>query len=494
VRSGLPPKYAIRVQGYAMQEMMAALSGKQTEAYKALRKRGFAGPATDLAILRADELREATGYHAKDAPSNKVVEYFDRAVAAGMRGAMYSDNAVRQAIYRAALEAGETESNAIKLAADYINFRRQTPTGVLRTLGAYVPFFNAALAATRASLTVLGNRSLSNAQKKDARKRYAQSAAMLAALSTLFAMANGDDEDYENMTPEQRALQFTLPGTGGFGIPRRVSIDTLAPIFAEMTYNQFTDNSVDGTQLRGAMSSILSHSLIPVPEPIPAPIKTMMEQWANKNLFTGSPIVGSGLSNVTPHLQYSAATSSLGRGWGEMLESLGWGDSEWASPARVDHAVRGSLGAAGSAVLLMSNLIGSTVGDRPAMSARDLAASVPGFSMPAAKEFNDANRRDMYDLIQRATHVVDTVNRMQQLGDEESAYKMAQDNIELYQMAPHVKRVQQELGKIRRTIMHVVNSDMSSSEKQAEIKRLKEIEMRMLKNIDVKSLREKAGL
>jgi hypothetical protein len=83
---------------------------------------------------------------------------------------------------------------------------------------------------------------------------------------------------------------------------------------------------------------------------------------------------------------------------------------------------------------------------------------------------------------------------MQQLGDEESAYKMAQDNIELYQMAPHVKRVQQELGKIRRTIMHVVNSDMSSSEKQAEIKRLKEIEMRMLKNIDVKSLREKAGL
>jgi hypothetical protein len=407
---------------------------------------------------------------------------------------MYSDNAVRQAIYRAALEAGETEGDAVKLAADYINFRRQLPDNGLRTIGAWVPFFNAALAASRASLAVLGNRSLSSAQKKDARKRYAQAAAMMAAISTLFAMANGEDEDYEKMTPEQRALQFTIPGTGGFGIPRRISIDTLAPIFAEMTYNQLTDNAVDGANLRGALKTVLGQSLLPIPEPVPAPIKVIIEQWANKSAFTGSPIVGSGFAGAAPYTQYGPGTSSLARGWGELAEGLGLGNLDVASPARVDHAVRGTFGALGSAILLMSNVVGATAGERPAMSAGELAASIPGFSFPAAKEFNDANRRDMYDLIQRVTTVVDTVNRLESLGDAEGAYRTAQENIELYQLAPEVKRVQRELSKIRRTIMQVIESDMTGAEKQAEVKRLKEIEMRMLKNIDVKSLREIAGL
>lgn len=493
-RSGLPPQHAIKIGKYAAEAMARFLKGEESASFKELRSRGLAGAATDLAVLRGEELREATGSErlVKKPKAGKLGEMWVKARNAGLRGAMYSDNAVREGIYLAALDSGLSIDEASKLAGDYINFRRTVGNQTLASIAAYVPFFSAALAAQRASLSVLGNRSLSSAARNDARKRYFQNAALLAALSTLLAAANSEDEEYENMSVEQRARQMTIPGTGGFGIPRRVTIDMLVPIAAEIAYNQAVGSAKDSTAVSTAMRGMLGEILFPVPEPVPAPVKVVLEQISNYNSFTGAPIVGHQMAQREAYLQYTDSTSELAKMLGAASNAVGAGDA--ISPQRVDHILRGTLGSAGAVALMFANgVIGSVTG-RPLPTVRDMAASVPGFTFPAAKEFNNSDKNDLYDLMKRVQQAANTANELKKRGLGEDYRAYVEENRDLLKFDSSLRRVSDQLSKLRRQITAVTESDMPRGKKTEEIRRLREIEKRYIKSLDVKGLREKAGL
>ena len=494
VRTGLPPQHAIKIGKYTAEAMARFLKGEESVSFKELRSRGLAGAATDLAVLRGEELRAATGIDRQPkAPKNgKLGEMHRKAVNAGLRGAMYSDNAVREGIYLAALDSGLSKDEASKLAGDYINFRRTVGSNTLASIAAYVPFFSASLAATRASLTALGNKSLSSSARTDALKRYAQNAAVLAALSVLLAAANSEDEAYENMSVEQRARQLTIPGTGGFGIPRRVTLDMLLPIAAELAYNQAAGSAKDVTAVKTAARGMLGEILFPVPEPVPAPIKVVLEQVSNYNSFTGAPIVGPQMAKREAYLQYNESTSELAKAAGEASAALGMSDT--ISPQRVDHIVRGLFGSAGGIALMFFNGAATVVGDRPTPTLRDALTSVPGFTFPAAKEFNNADKNDLYDLMKRVEKVTTTANKLKAEGRGEDYITYVQENKQLKQFEGQLLRVRNQLSNLRKEITRITASDMPNDQKQGEIRRLREIEMRYIKSLNVKGMREQAGL
>lgn len=487
VRSGLPPQHAIKIQGYALAEMASLLKGEKTEAFKALQERGLAGAAADLATLRRDELKNLIGYKAVQTHKDgKLLNVLTRLRDKGLKMSMFADNAVRQAVYRAALEAGETEATALKLAADTINFRRQLGSDSLASLASHIPFFGASLAAVRASLTVLGGRG-SNTTKAEARKRLVQNLAMLATIKVLFSMASGDDDEYKRMSPLQRARQLTLPGMGGFGIPMRVSLESLPAILAELTYNQLTDNASDPAAARKAVAGLIIDAVNPVSAPLSAPVKTAIEQVTDYNFFTGSPIVGERLKKQEAYLQYGEGTSEFAKLMGSVANQLGFSNA--ISPKRVDHLIHGLLGVTGSSALLASNIVAGEMGMREPMSAKEIAASIPGLTMPGAKEFNNEERNLFYDWANKVQTVTETLRHLKQEGRAEEYVAYVEEHRDLLKYQKMVEQVEKQLSKIRNTISVVRASNAPAEEKEQRIRELKEIEQRYIKNLDIKKLR-----
>lgn len=490
-KSGLPPREAIKIPLAAMKEMALLMRGRESETHKKLKSLGLVGAATDLATVNMEDLRQALGYH-DFGQENKNV--FKKLQNYGLKMAMWSDNAVRQAVYKAAIESGQTPTNASTLAANIINFRTQMGNHGLMFVASYVPFMRAGLADLRASLYTMSSRSLSSIDRKTARRNYIRTLSMMTGLSVLSAMALSDDEDYENMSPEQRARQWTIPGMGGFGVPRRVTLDSVPVVLAELVVNQFSKNATDSTRARTALSGIAGQVLMPIPDTLPAPIKAFIEQKTNYDWFTGDKIVGGTLERVQPYKQYGSGTSSLAKSLGEGFDMLGLGNWDVASPKRIDHFIRSMLGSVGSAVLLSSNIIGSTFGNRPAMSSKDMMASIPGLSMPAAKEFNSSDRQDLYDFMDRVNTVVQTAKAIEKEGDSEELQKYYADNQELLKYEKTVRNISGQLSKVRAAIKLVSERPGGNANKTEEVRRLKEIETRLVKNLDVKKLRQGAGL
>jgi hypothetical protein len=486
-RSGLPPEYALRIEKYALEEMAAMLRGETTATRELLTKRGLVGAATDLAAVRREELKNAIGYKAGQSEAHsKLGKIHERAVNAGLRGSMYSDNAVRQAVYRAAIDAGETDASATKLAADVINFRRQLgDSDALKMMAAYVPFAGAAMAATRASLMAIAGKGGARSDM-EGRLRYAKLVATTTAISTLFAMLAGDDDEYKAMSIEQRARQITIPGFGGFGIPRRVSIESLPEIMAEITLNQMSDNAKDSRTVRRAVAGILHESLVPVPAPMPAPIKTAVEEMTDYNFFTGAPVVGARLKQQEAFLQYGEGTSEFAKMMGSLADAAGLPNA--ISPKRVDHVIHGMLGVTGSMALLLSNI---ALGSRESMSVKDMAASIPGLTMPGAKEFNNATRNELYDWMDKINEVVETANRLKREGRVEDYQAYMQEHQKELQYKTSVNQIELQLSKIRQRMGVVrASNTMSGDEKKSEIDRLKTIELRYINNLNVAEKRK----
>jgi len=490
-KSGLPPREAIKIPLAAMKEMALLMRGRESETHKKLKSLGLVGAATDLATVNMEDLRQALGYHDLGQENKNV---FKKLQNYGLKMAMWSDNAVRQAVYKAAIESGQTPTNASTLAANIINFRTQMGNHGLMFVASYVPFMRAGLADLRASLYTMSNRSLSSIDRKTARRNYIRTLSMMTGLSVLSAMALSDDEDYENMSPEQRARQWTIPGMGGFGVPRRVTLDSVPVVLAELVVNQFSKNATDSTRARTALSGIAGQVLMPIPDTLPAPIKAFIEQKTNYDWFTGDKIVGGTLERVQPYKQYGSGTSSLAKSLGEGFDMLGLGNWDVSSPKRIDHFIRSMLGSVGSAVLLSSNIIGSTFGNRPAMSSKDMMASIPGLSMPAAKEFNSSDRQDLYDFMDRVNTVVQTAKAIEKEGDPEELQKYYANNQELLKYEKTVRNISRQLSKVRAAIKLVSERPGDNANKTEEVRRLKEIEVRLVKNLDVKQLRQGAGL
>jgi hypothetical protein len=492
LKSGLPPRYAMRVPMLAAQQFIRLRKEGTTPEYEALVSRGLAGPYTDIAAVRGEELK-ALGYKIKDEGQRGMfAKAWEAAELYGMKMAMHSDNAIRQALLIAAQEAGMTPAQSYNMAADYINFKRQIGNDTIRGVAAYVPFFTAAMSAIRSSLMALSGKGITPQARNQALKNYAKNMAMISTLAAVWAVANDEDEEYANMTPEQRARQWTIPGMGGFGIPRRVSIETLMPIFAEMAVNQTTKNAADATALRQALLGIGTEALLPVPEPMPAPVKTAMEQIANHSFFTGEPLVGYGLDKKEAWLQYGASTSSAARGIGEALNAVGLGDTWMASPARIDHITRGLLGSIGASALLLSNMIASQVGTRPGMSGKDLLASIPGMTFPAAKEFNLADKNNFYDMAKRLDEVASTANALLKEGRIEEYQAYVEQNANKIGMDKVVNKIMPQLARIRDALRVIRESDMPN--KDEEIRRLRQIEMNFIRSLNVPELRKMAGL
>jgi hypothetical protein len=165
---------------------------------------------------------------------------------------------------------------------------------------------------------------------------------MYVALPSLVSWALGqlgDDEDreeYEEITRQQKDLFWHFKmGDEWARIPKPDIYGMAGSVLERGLDAAFKK---DPAAFRG-----LAHSLweAGVPPLVPTLIMPWAEIWANKDAFTGRPIVSQKYDSLPPEMQYGPWTSGASKQIGQYIG---------VSPMKIDHAIRGMTGTVGGEI------------------------------------------------------------------------------------------------------------------------------------------------
>lgn len=485
--SGLSPRYALTLPARAVKEFLQVLvAPKTSKAFQELRQYGAVGSYDVTAEVVKQDLELIEG--ARKAVGLPAAVW--RSVSKSLHHiSMASDAAVRQAVYNAAISQGLTKQEALTKAFNLINFRNQGSSGGLAKAAQYIPFLRAFIAAQNVAYKTLSGQGTSPTARKNALMTLASTTFMVSALSMLYAMAVGGDEEYEKKPRYQADRGYYVPGLDIF-IPMRQDIFALPKILSEHLWHHITDSgTVDGANTRRAVKDLMASSfMISV---IPQPVRPILEVWANYNPFLQRPIVSAGDQMRERSVQYSESTSELGKLVGR---------ADLASPFIFDHLFKGYLGMTGGAILMATNdLIAAFAGvPRPEMSMRDMAASIPGLGVVFGREGVTKQVQDMYELREAVTKVSNTVATLRDRDPEALARYAEQENVaERFALAPYVNsyyRKYLEIRKARAAVLAAPESEMDAATKREYLDYYDAQAQALLESMNLPELRKMANL
>jgi hypothetical protein len=481
--SGLKPRFALTIPARAAKEFALTLFNR-SKTQEELKQFGVVGVRDFTSAMVRLDAEIYAGFKAQPGVLNKIKNSLSHI-------AMASDNAVRQAVYEASLAQGLSKAEALEKSFEIWNVRRKGSSKNLALAGQVIPFFNAYLAAQNVAYKTITGVGSSPTERKDAFNTLLATTGSVMALSLIYAMMNGDDEDYENKPAIVRDRLLMIPGTGGLSIPLRADLFTLPKVITEHMYLLITDKGYeDGRKFRDSIKNILGSALLS-PTTVPQAIKPLVEVGINYNFFTGRPLIGEFEKKKETSRQFTDSTSELGK----------WlGSSGLVSPIAADHLVRGMFGSAGGLFIYMTNPLmhNDPNVDRPTMSWRQAAATLPGTSGFISREYESGLKNDFYVLRDEVAKVTNTMADLKARSPEQiDEYLSKEEIMTRYGMSKAVSKMTEQLGNIRKTISRITNlpnSEMSSNEKAAAIKELRDAERDMLKGINVKELRAMAKI
>jgi hypothetical protein len=399
-----------------------------------------------------------------------------------------ADMAVRAAIYEQTIAETKSPSMpegdrvlAFYRAKEYINFKRSGNGQAVRILRHVVPFMNAYIQGMDVLYRTIQGKGISTADKKTAILLFATTGAKIAALSTLYAMLMGDDDDYKGMDEYERDKNFLIPGTN-LKIPVAPEVGFLFKVIPERMYQYIsregTDRPVDNTTfLRGMRDAAISaYGGVNL---APQLVKPLVEVMTNHSFFTGNPIVGVGMPKEAA-LQFRENTSELAK----LAAHVG------LSPMKVDYLMRAYLGTTGGVLLSVTdavadpNRMGKPIGRMPLLSTFINDPSGRGY------------KSEFYTFREDVDRVVESVNMFKREGRiEELKEYLTEDKMKLYAMKGIVGKVEDYLSVLRRHRNIIANDpDMSGEEKRAKVDEIIATEKNLLMAYNLPRMKVMAGM
>ena len=481
--SGLKPRYALSIPARAAKEFVKTLMNK-SETHAELKKYGVVGVRDYSATAARLDAEVYAGIKGPPGFLGQLKEKLEHI-------SMASDNAVRQAVYEAAMAQGMSKAEALEKAFEVINFRKRGSSKMLILAGQTIPFFNAYIAAQSVAVKTITGQGISPQERGDALKTLAATTGSVMALSLLYAMMNGDDEDYLKKSATVRDRLLMIPGTGGLSIPLRTDLFTLPKIITEHMYLLMTNNGTeDGRKFRDSMAAALANALLS-PTVVPQAVKPLLEVKVNYDFFQGKPLIGKWQEQLDTERQFNDSTSELAK----LLGKTGM-----VSPINADHLIRGMFGSVGGLFLLTTNQILHSDPNvpKPEMTFQEIVTSMPGTSGFVSKEFESGYKKDFYTLRDEVDRAAATFSDIKKRSPAEAREWISQpENRARVGLQKSVDHIAKELATIRTAINQISNmpeSKMSAEMKEERIHKLRETEVRILKQINIKKLREKAML
>jgi hypothetical protein len=479
--SGLKPQYALRIPVLAVKEFLKTLT-KRSATHNELRKYAAVGVKDFSSAVARLDAEVTAGIKAPSGVIGKLKSGLTHF-------AMSADNAVRQAVYEASIDAGKTQAEALEKAFQVINFRNRGSSKSLALAGQVIPFFNAYLAAQHVAYKTITGVGISPNERKAARDTLIATTGSVMAMALIYTMLNADDDDYKNKPAAVRDRLLMIPGTGGLAVPLRMDLFTFPKVLTEHIYLLMTDKGYeDSRKMKDSMKNALANALFS-PTLVPQAVKPILEVGINYDFFQGRPLVGTFQKQLELERQFTDRTSELGKIFGS---------TGLVSPIAADHLIRGMFGSVGGLLLYMTNplLHNDPTVERPSLSARDALAALPGTSGFVSKEYETALKTDFYVLRDEVAKVVNTINDMKARSPDEIDKYLEKEGVEeKYALKGAMNKITERLTKVRKAITQVTNdTDMTGKEKEEAIRDLRQTERDLLEGVDIKDLRKEAKL
>lgn len=489
VTSGVENPFGIPLE--VMKEIVKTSTGV-SQARKQLKSVGAVG-------IR-DYSAEISKLDAEIAAGMKKPKFFERYIKNPLQKfSMASDNVIRQAIYAQTMKETGDKALATERAFEVINFRRTGSNKLVSVGRQVIPFFGAYLQSINVMMKIASGRGIAPSQRSEAYRVLRNTMMKTMLLSFIYAALTADDDDYEKLDPSIRDRRFVFPGTGGMSIPVRPDLASFFnKVIPEHVYHRYIKDDEDATKMWKSLGGALANA-VTGPSPYPQALKTVGELAYNYDMFTGRPIVGTGVAGKEEEMQYTAKTS-------EMAKVLG--DYTGTSPMKWDHFLDGYLGYTAGLIRMATNpLMADIRGDiLPSKSVQDYITELPGTSAFIAKEFGTRAKNDYYELRSEVDRAYATYKDKQQFrGPEETEAYLSKDNkrdlIVRKGLVDDLGKYLSQLRKMERSVME--DKYMSPDEKQQKLKFIKEEEAIMFDHLEefkggqakyIQKIRREAGL
>ena len=227
------------------------------------------------------------------------------------------------------------------LSIDFAKIGLQT-----KALNQIIPFFNATIQGGDKLIRTMMN-------PKDRKNFILRVIGFIVIPSLILAWLNKDDERVKEFYEEEKDFNFiTFIGDTAIKIPVPFETGVLSHGLAQRMFNYFMKN--DPEAFEGFMGSILSAMS---PNFIPAIANPFIEANANKNFFTGAPIIPRNQEELISKYQYKRGTSSTARLLGRAMTYMLGQDtrSKAASPEIIDHFINSWTGGLGRLMINISD-------------------------------------------------------------------------------------------------------------------------------------------
>jgi hypothetical protein len=285
---------------------------------------------------------------------------------------------------------------------------------------------------------------------------------MLAAASILLFLNNRDEDWYDEIEQWEKNvywhLDIGLRDKQGQVIPLRIPkpfewggiFGSIPEALAEVAIEQHGKKFAK--RLASIVDDVFTFRVIPSALLLPA------ELWANKNQFTGRPIVPESKERLAPELQATPGTSLTARKVGELTDT---------SPAKIDHAVRGFFGTLGTYTVMLADQALRLGGAEPQ------ALPIPWARYPVVRAFfrdpSGANSRyvnEFYELLREARRAEASLKYMtpERMAEYEAEHRQA---IEQRRSAEKVSRWMAQLRRENEQLRH--DRDLPAEERQRMI-------------------------
>ena len=479
--------HPFKLMGEVFNSFYKAVRDPNDPIIKEMHKLGISGGYGHNAREIADKMRRDLGLTA-----NTLTK---RAIDTAESFAAASDMAQRRALFkRTLLETGGVENVdgsitggnkvlAMDRAMNIIHWQKHGTSNKLRVLTQVVPFLNAYIQGMDTLIRAMRGEGISGLEKKQAQFMFVQTAVKIAALSTIYAMAVGGDDEYEKLDDRQKIRSFIIPGTG-VKIPVASEVAMLTKAIPEMTWQYInragTENPMDSTKLMSAIGGSFADGLLG-PNLMPQALRAGVEVATNHSFLTGNPIVGRGLENLETSQQFTENTSELAK----LIGKTGI-----ISPVNLDYLIRGYGGTMAAGVLYATDATANVFYN-------DKLPTTPLHRVPMIGSFfyspeGKGQLNDYYDLKDKSDEVATTLNHLKKFGTPEDVLEYREQNKEMISVRSRINTITSRMEVLRARRKQIINSNLSSDEKRSQID---EIDRRINEQVrTIGALRVKAGL
>lgn len=308
---------------------------------------------------------------------------------------------------------------------------------------------------------------------------------MLGTLGTLTALTNYDwengqeDQDIREVLQAQKDTNWVLKVWGTdtiVRIPKPQQVGFISTMFEQLTTDmlnglnkQERDEVVDNLFTAFVRESGIPTSWSDAAQALsPTMLTPIMENWGNKSMFFGTPIVPATAEGALPEYQYTENTRELTKAISSTL-GMFVGKTNTISPAQIENLVRGWTGGVGNYLMDMIDLVGRKSGvlPDPPKATKDLLTDIPFVRAFTVRHpvvgANSINR--WYDEYAKREEYLKSFEIAGKKFDEASMDELAK-----YQIYSGLKPIQQAISQTSRQI-RIINAlpDMDPDEKRQNI-------------------------